>query len=522
MSTMTKRRRWSLLVTVGAGLLLITLDNSILYTALPTLTEDLQASSTQSLWIINAYPLVMAGLLLGSGTLGDRIGHTRMFVVGLVIFGLASLLAALAPSPEVLIGARAVLAVGAAAMMPATLALIRTYFTVERERNLAIAIWGSLSVVGAALGPILGGTLLENFWWGSVFLVNVPVVALALVATWLIRPANDPDPSKRWDAVSSILVMIGLVGTVVAIKEIGHAPPSVATIVVALLVAAIGFWLFVRRQRRLENPLLEFSIFLNPAFSAGVLAAAFAMFAIGGIQLVTTQRFQQVVGFSPLEAGLLVAVIAVGSLPTALLGGAFLHRVGLLALITGGLAVATGGVVVTVVGFQSSFGVLVLGLLVTGAGLGAAMSVASTAIIGNVPVRRAGMAASLEEVSYEFGSLIAVSVLGSLLTAIYTASVVLPNGAPAAAGDGSRVPIILRRAGSRPSGDGCRSRSCHVGRLHRHHRERAGAPCRHGRFPRRGLLRVRQPHRRVRARKPAHGHLYRQCCPPQRRTGGGW
>ncbi|HFG8949417.1 TPA: MFS transporter, partial [Corynebacterium striatum] len=293
-----------------------------------------------------------------------------------------------------------------------------------------------LSVVGFALGPILGGTLLEFFWWGSVFLVNVPVVALVLVATWLIRPANDPDPSKRWDAVSSILVMIGLVGTVVAIKEIGHAPPSVATIVVALLVAAIGFWLFVRRQRRLENPLLEFSIFLNPAFSAGVLAAAFAMFAIGGIQLVTTQRFQQVVGFSPLEAGLLVAVIAVGSLPTALLGGAFLHRVGLLALIAGGLAVAAGGVVVTVVGFQSSFGVLVLGLLVTGAGLGAAMSVASTAIVGNVPVRRAGMAASLEEVSYEFGSLIAVSVLGSLLTAIYTASVVLPNGAPAAAGDG--------------------------------------------------------------------------------------
>lgn len=435
MSTMTKRRRWSLLVTVGAGLLLITIDNSILYTALPTLTEDLQASSTQSLWIINAYPLVMAGLLLGSGTLGDRIGHTRMFVVGLVIFGLASLLAAFAPTPEVLIAARAVLAVGAAAMMPATLALIRTYFTVERERNLAIAVWGSLSVVGFALGPILGGTLLEFFWWGSVFLVNVPVVVLALVATWLIRPANDPDPSKRWDAVSSILAMIGLVGMMVAIKEIGHAPPSTTTIIVALLVAAIGFWLFVRRQRRMEQPLLDFSIFRNPAFSAGVLAATFAMFAIGGIQLVTTQRFQQVAGFSPLEAGLLVAAIAVGSLPTALLGGAFLHRIGLLALITGGLAFATGGVVVTAIGFQSSLGVLVLGLLLTGAGLGAAMSVASTAIIGNVPVRRAGMAASLEEVSYEFGALVAVSVLGSLLTAIYSARVVLPDGAPDAAGD---------------------------------------------------------------------------------------
>lgn len=435
MSAMTKRRRWSLLVTVGAGLLLITLDNSILYTALPTLTEELQASNTQNLWIINAYPLVMAGLLLGSGTLGDRIGHTRMFVVGLVIFGLASLLAAFAPSPEVLIAARAVLAVGAAAMMPATLALIRTTFTVERERNIAIAVWGSMSVIGFALGPIIGGTLLEFFWWGSVFLINVPVVVLALVATWLIRPANDPDPSKRWDAISSILVMIGLVGTVMAIKEIGHAPPSATTIIVALLVAAIGFWLFVRRQRGMEQPLLEFSIFGNPAFTAGVLAASFAMFAIGGIQLVTTQRFQQVAGFSPLEAGLLVAAIAVGTLPTALLGGAFLHRTGLLALITGGLAFATGGVVVTVIGFQSSFGVLILGLLLTGAGFGAALAVASTAIIGNVPVRRAGMAASIEEVSYEFGSLIAVSVLGSLLTAIYSARVVLPDGAPDAAGN---------------------------------------------------------------------------------------
>jgi DHA2 family multidrug resistance protein-like MFS transporter len=435
MSAMTKRRRWSLLVTVGAGLLLITLDNSILYTALPTLTEELQASNTQNLWIINAYPLVMAGLLLGSGTLGDRIGHTRMFVVGLVIFGLASLLAAFAPSPEVLIAARAVLAVGAAAMMPATLALIRTTFTVERERNIAIAVWGSMSVIGFALGPIIGGTLLEFFWWGSVFLINVPVVVLALVATWLIRLANDPDPSKRWDAISSILVMIGLVGTVMAIKEIGHAPPSATTIIVALFVAAIGFWLFVRRQRGMEQPLLEFSIFGNPAFTAGVLAASFAMFAIGGIQLVTTQRFQQVAGFSPLEAGLLVAAIAVGTLPTALLGGAFLHRTGLLALITGGLAFATGGVVVTVIGFQSSFGVLILGLLLTGAGIGAALAVASTAIIGNVPVRRAGMAASIEEVSYEFGSLIAVSVLGSLLTAIYGARVVLPDGAPDAAGN---------------------------------------------------------------------------------------
>ncbi|MBF4168585.1 MFS transporter, partial [Enterobacter hormaechei] len=180
--------RWLLLLTVGAGLLLITLDNSVLYTALPTLIQELGATSTQGLWIINAYPLVMAGLLLGAGTLGDRIGHRRMFLIGLALFGLASLLAAFSPTAEALIGARAFLAVGAAAMMPATLALIRVTFEDERERNIAIAIWGTLSVVGAALGPIVGGVLLNHFWWGAVFLINVPVVVIAFAATLFVAP----------------------------------------------------------------------------------------------------------------------------------------------------------------------------------------------------------------------------------------------------------------------------------------------------------------------------------------------
>lgn len=430
----TARQRWGLLVTVAAGLLLITLDNSILYTALPTLTEELGATGSQALWIINAYPVVMAGLLLGSGTLGDRIGHRRMFLIGLVIFGLASLGAAFAPSAGLLIAARAVLAVGAAAMMPATLALIRVTFEIERERNFAIAVWGSLAVVGAALGPIVGGLLLEHFWWGSVFLINVPVVAGALIAALVIAPANDPDPSKTWDFISSLQAMIGLVGAVFFIKELAHTPQNWAVVAGAAVAAVIGFALFTRRQQRLEQPLLEFTIFRNPAFTSGVLAAAFAMFAIGGSQLVTTQRYQLVEGFTPLQAGLLVAAVAVGSLPTALLGGAFLHKIGLLPLIAGGLALATAGVVAVIAGVRADlFWLLIVGLLVTGAGLGAAMSVASTAIVGNVPARRAGMASSVEEVSYEFGSLTAVALLGSLLTFVYTTSVQLPPGAPDAA-----------------------------------------------------------------------------------------
>ncbi|WP_084078678.1 MFS transporter [Demequina sp. NBRC 110057] len=434
---MSARRRWALLVTVGAGLLLITLDNSVLYTALPSLTEDLGASSSQALWIINAYPVVMAGLLLGAGTLGDRVGHRRMFVIGLVIFGAASLFAAFSTTPGMLIAARAVLACGAAAMMPATLALIRLTFHDARERNLAIAIWGSLSVVGAALGPIVGGTLLAHFWWGSVFLINVPVILVTLVAVGVVAPRNDPDPTKSWDLVSSLQALVGLVGAVLVIKELAHVPQHWPTIVVAALASAAGCTAFVRRQRRLAQPLLSFAIFRNRAFSGGVLAAVFSMFAIAGAQLVTTQRLQLVEGFSPLKAGLVVAVIALGSLPSTILGGAFLHVIGLRTLIAGGLGLAAAGVAVATAGvaWGGGLAVLVAGFALVGIGLGAAFSVASAAIMGNAPPREAGMAASVEEVSYEFGSLSAVALLGSLVTFLYSVTVALPADAPEAARD---------------------------------------------------------------------------------------
>lgn len=449
--------RWILLITVAAGLLLVTLDNSVLYTALPTLTRELGATASQSLWIINAYPLVMAGLLLGTGTLGDRIGHRAMFLGGLVLFGLASLVAAFSPSAEWLIGARAFLAVGASAMMPATLALLRVTFEDERERNLAIAIWGCIAIVGAAIGPILGGFLLEHFWWGSVFLINVPLVVAAFVAAWVVAPRTRTDLSRPWDLVSSILALVTLSGLVVAIKYTAKAPPVWQVAAPSLLVALLGGALFARRQTRLPYPLLDFSIFRNAAFLAGVVAAVVAMFTIAGVQLVTTQRFQLVSGSSPLEAGLVVSAIALGCLPTTILGGAFLHRIGLRYLIAGGLFLGTAGVGITTAGLHLGFGWMVAGLLVTGGGLGAAISVASTAIIGNAPAERAGMAASVEEVSYEFGSLFAVALLGSLLTAIFSASIQLPPGVPesarenvvaamALAGRGGGNPVLLEAA----------------------------------------------------------------------------
>ncbi|XVJ75799.1 MFS transporter [Streptomyces sp. JH002] len=457
---MHSARRWWMLVTVSAGLLLIAVDMTVLYTALPTLTEELSADASQKLWIINAYPLVMAGLLLGAGTLGDRIGHKRMFLIGLVLFGTASVLAAFAPNAAVLIGARAFLAVGAAAMMPATLSLIRITFEDERERGIAIGVWGTMSVLGMALGPIVGGLLLEHFWWGSVFLINVPVVLIALVAATFLAPGGSGNPDKPWDLLASTQIMVGLIGVVYAIKEITKPDPQPLHVVLALLAAAAGFLLFVRRQRGMAHPLIDFALLRDPRIMAGIAAAGLAMFADAGIQLVLTQRLQLVLGLTPLEAGILVAALAVGALPAGIIGGAVLHRVGTRPLIAGGLLLTGAGALLTLALTPEMVPFLSLhpdhsawitpGLVVVGAGSGLAMTAASAAIIGNAPAHRAGMAASVEEVSYELGSLSGVAILGSMLSALYTATVRLPADAPDSAREG--LDQAIAAAGELPDG----------------------------------------------------------------------
>ncbi|MCF2707039.1 MFS transporter [Arcanobacterium haemolyticum] len=435
MTTQNFSARWLVLGIVSLGLLLISIDNSVLYTALPRLNADLHTTATEGLWIINAYPLAMAGLLLGAGTLGDLVGHRRMFLIGLVVFGLASLGAAFSPNAEALIAARALLAVGAAAMMPATLSLIRLSFDDVRERNLAIAIWGGISIIGASLGPIVGGLLLEHFWWGSIFVINVPIVLIAIVGTVLYAPRERLSARQPWDFLSSLYSLFMLTALVFAIKGAAHIPQNWLQVGLAAIVALIFGVLFVRRQERLTYPLLDFSIFKNAAFSAGVLAAAGSLFVVGGIELVTSQRYQLVVGYSPLQAGLLSALVALGSLPSSILGGMFLHRYGLRTIIGGGFAIGTLGVAIAVAGVHISLPVLVAGFVITGIGLGFVMSVASTAIIGNVPSKHSGMASAVEEVSYEFGSLFAVAILGSLMSMLYSMFSSFPEGTPAQASD---------------------------------------------------------------------------------------
>ena len=435
--------RWLLLMMVGLGLLLVTVDITILLTALPVLTHELHASAAEGLWIVNAYPLFSTGLLLGAGTLGDRIGHRRMYLVGLVIFGLASLMAAYAGSVAVLVLARVLQAVGASAMLPATLALIRVGFADERERALAISVWACLSLVGAILGPLLGGWLLGHFHWGALFLVNVPIIAIAWLGTWFVAPEQRNPNADPWDLPSSVLALLALSSLVLTIKTATHPPIDLGLLGAALAAGLVAGLAFVRRQRQLTHPLLDFSLFRNPAFAAGVLGAVSVTFTTGGVLLGVSQRFQWVAGYTPLQSGLLASVLFIGTLPSSILGGLWLHHIGLRRLIAGGLAVGALGMLVAAQALpwhpsglpaaHEGLGWLVAGLLLAGLGLGATISVASTAIVESAPPHRAGMASSVEEVAYEFGALLSIALLGSLLTGLYTVFVQLPPGVDAAA-----------------------------------------------------------------------------------------
>lgn len=401
---------------ISLGLLMIGLDNSILYTALPELNAQLHTTPTQGLWIINAYPLVLAGLLLGTGTLGDKIGHRLMFIIGLIIFGFASLAAAFAPSAWLLVGARGLLGLGAAVMMPATLALIRLTFYDERERNTAIGIWGSVAVVGAACGPVVGGALLEHFWWGSIFLINVPIVIIALLLTFWLAPENMPNHNKHWDFISSLYALFALSGLVMAIKEAANPNSGWTLLAAAALLGIIGAVLFVRRQNKLADPLLTFDIFKSRMFTGGVVAAGGGMFFMAGSELMTTQKLQLVDGFTPLHAGATIIAMAIAAIPASTIGGAYLHKVGFLPLIAGGFFGAVVGTGMLIWGSTAgSLGIEIAALALMGFSAGSVMSVSSIAIIGSAPMHRSGMAAGVEEVSYEFGTLLTVAITGSLL-----------------------------------------------------------------------------------------------------------
>jgi DHA2 family multidrug resistance protein-like MFS transporter len=432
---MISRNRWLVLAIVSSALFLIVIDMTVLYTALPVLTRELSATASQKLWIVNAYPLVVAGLLPGFGGLGDRFGHKHMFLSGLVVFGLASLAAGFSQTPAMLIGARVGLAIGAAMMMPATLSLIRLSFTDPGERALAIGIWASVASGGAALGPVIGGLLLQWYWWGSVFLINLPVVLVALLAGAALLVNRRPAQAHPFDLIGSAQILVALVALVAAIKEASTRAPHWALAGLLVLTGALALRAFLRRQRRSAHPLIDVTLFANPRFAGAVLAATVASAALIGIELVFSQRLQLVLGLSPLQAGLMLLPIPAAAFLAGPLTGLALPRLGATRLLAAALLLSALALALYLLVWRGPDWGWLAALALLGFGLGAAMTAASSAIMLAAPEERAGMAASIEEVSFELGGALGVAVLGSVMTALYSRAMVLPEGVSARAAD---------------------------------------------------------------------------------------
>lgn len=445
---MQTRSPWLVLAIVSTALFLIVVDMTILYTALPRLTHDLRATAVEKLWIVNAYSLVVAGLLPGSGALGDRYGHRRMFLIGLVIFGAASLLAGLAPSSEILIGARALLAVGAAAMMPATLSIIRHSFDDPAQRSLAIGFWAAVASGGAAVGPLVGGALLEHFHWGSVFLVNLPVVLIAIPLTLVYVPRGKPEGGHPFDPVGSIMILIGLLTLTLAIKEVAKPQPGWMGFILPALIGIAAVYLFIRRQQRGPHPMIDLQLFRDTRFAAGVVAAVSSAAVLLGLELVISQRLQLVAQMTPLQAGLFILPIPLASFMAGPLTGLLLSKVETGQVLTYSFAVTAAGAAVYAFSFDGGAWAQLIAFALIGAGIGAAMTAASSAIMMNAPANRAGMAASIEEVSYELGGALGVALLGSLMSGVYTAAYLAggDNGAAMAADSLDQAMLVVETA----------------------------------------------------------------------------
>ncbi|MFC9662621.1 MFS transporter [Nocardia sp. NPDC127606] len=429
-------REWAGLGVLALALLLLAVDATVLDLAVPAISADLAPSTPQLLWIIDVYSFVLAGLLVVMGNLGDRIGRRRLLLIGAVGFGIASALAAWAVSPEMLIAARVLQGVAGATLMPATLGLIRSMFQDPRQRTVAIGVWSAMAGGGAAAGPLVGGWLLEHFWWGSVFLVNLPVMLVLLaLAPLLIPESRDPNPG-RFDALSALLSMLALVPVVYAVKETAAHGPAVGALLVGL-VGVVSAVLFVRRQRRLTDPMLDLRLFELPRFRVAVFTNLLAVFALAGVLFFGSQYLQLVLGRTPLEAGLLMlpglAASVLGSLAAA-----WLVRRWRAALVLAGALVVTaiGAAAFLAVDAVSGAEAFVLGFVGIGLGAGVAMTVAADLVVGSAPEERAGAAAAISETAYETGLALGVALLGSTVMAIFRRGLdvsLLPDDAVAAA-----------------------------------------------------------------------------------------
>ncbi|MGI5488291.1 MFS transporter [Microtetraspora malaysiensis] len=427
------RRRWTVLAVLAMSLLLCGVDMTVLHAATPSMTRDLRASGVESLWIVDVYSLTLASLLVTCGTLGDRVGRKRMIVAGLALFGLASAVAAFSADVVQLIAARALLGAGAAMIMASTVAVIRVVFPDDRERTLALGVWTAAHSVGATVGPLVGGAVVERWWWGAVFLVNVPIVAVVLaVGARVIPESRNPAP-RRWDPLGVVLSIAGLAGVVFALKEAGAYmivdPPVVLTGAAGAALLAT----FVVRQRRLAQPLLDLSLFSDRRFAMATVCVVGCFGVYTAMLFFFTQWFQWVGGQSPLQAGLALMPLAAANAAGAVLAPYAARRLGNRYAVAGALGLfACGLAVMTVAGGAAGYGLVASVLVVAGAGAGVVMTLGADSIMTAADPDRAGEAAAIQETSFELGAGLGLAVFGTVLAATYrTALSPVPNLAPA-------------------------------------------------------------------------------------------
>jgi DHA2 family multidrug resistance protein-like MFS transporter len=420
--------------------LLYSMDLTVLFLAVPELSADLEPSSSQLLWISDIYGFLLAGLLITMGTLGDRVGRRRLLMIGAAAFGAASVLAAFSTTAEMLIASRALLGVAAATLAPSTLSLIRNMFLDDRQRTTAIAVWVTSFSAGAAIGPIAGGALLEFFWWGSVFLLAVPVMALLLVVGPRLLPEfRDPD-AGRLDLLSAAQSLVAVLAVIFGIKRIAEGGLETAAVASILLGLAVGA-VFIRRQRRLEEPLVDLRLFRTPAFSAALGMNTAALLVVFGGEFLIAQYLQLVLGLSPLEAGLWTLPSAAGFIVGSMLAPAVVRRVRPGLVVAGGLALAAAGfVLLTRVDGASGLRVVVAGSVLLALGASPVVTLSTDLIVGAAPPERAGVASGLSETGAELGGALGIAILGSIGAAVYRREVAdeVPEGVPADAADAAR------------------------------------------------------------------------------------
>jgi EmrB/QacA subfamily drug resistance transporter len=426
------RRRWGILAILCLSVFLIVLDNTIINVALPTLNQELGATTSQLQWIVDAYTLVFAGLLLAAGSLGDRLGRKGALQIGLVLFGVFSGIGAFSDTPGQLITFRGLMGIGAALIFPATLAILVNVFRDPRERAKAIAIWSATSGLSVALGPVTGGWLLEHFWWGSVLFVNIPIVAVSVVLVGLFVPSSRDPHVLRFDPAGMVLSIAGVTALVWAIIEGPHhgwtSSSSFAGFGAGILLLAA----FILWEQRNDHPMLDVGVFTRPRFTAGSVSITIAFFGLFGFIFLVTQYFQFVRGYSPLSAGVHTVPFAVFTAIAAPNSARLVNWVGTKVVVTGGLvSMAIGLAIAGSLPVDVPYWAIVISMGFISSGLGLVMAPATEAIMGSLPAEKAGVGSAVNDTTREFGGTLGVAILGSLFSSAYGSKLVdLLQGTP--------------------------------------------------------------------------------------------